>query len=214
VITHVILVVIWDISVHDWKCVRVGEGTVPLAIVIYIDGSFIKHSIPVKPIYITVRNLDSSVSGKAMAWRVLGMLPGFKKSATPNESDDWRRQRRLEMHHACVKHVVDSINNFCDKDVHVLCADNKVKLGYPCLSLDEHCAEWVITGYPRCVAAEDTLTPCAWTGPRWPLTAAAPREAALHAGAPTISSPALKQGTSIEGLLMCSPSWRARRMSC
>ena len=68
----------------------------PLAIVIYIDGSFIKHSIPVKPIYITVRNLDSSVSGKAMAWRVLGMLPGFKKSATPNESDEWRRQRRLE----------------------------------------------------------------------------------------------------------------------
>ena len=66
-------------------------GTVPLAIVIYIDGSFIKHSIPVKPIYITVRNLDSVVSGKAVSWRVLRMLPSFKKSATPNESDDWRR---------------------------------------------------------------------------------------------------------------------------
>ena len=99
-----------------------------------------------------------------MAWRVLGMLPGFKKSATPNESDEWRRQHRLEMHHACVKHVVDSINNFCDKDVHVLCADNKVKLGYTCLSLCVHCGEWVIMGYPRCVAAVDTLTPCAWTG--------------------------------------------------
>ena len=122
--------------------------------------------------------------------------------------------RDAVMHHACVKHVVDSINSFCDKDVHVLCADNKVKLGYPCLSLDEHCAEWVITGYPRCVAAEDTLTPCAWTGPRWPLTAAAPREAALHAGAPTTSLPALQKDASIEGLLMCSPSWRARRMSC
>ena len=61
---------------------RVGDGTVPLAIVIYIDGSFVKHSIPVKPIYITLRNLDSVVSGKAMAWRVLGMLPSFKKSAT------------------------------------------------------------------------------------------------------------------------------------
>ena len=70
---------------------RVGNGTVPLAIVIYIDGSFVKHSIPVKPIYITVRNLDSVVPGKAMAWRVRGMLPSFKKSATPNESDDWRR---------------------------------------------------------------------------------------------------------------------------
>ena len=53
---------------------RVGDGTVPLAIVIYIDGSFVKHSIPgpVKPIYITLRNLDSVVSGKAMAWRVAG----------------------------------------------------------------------------------------------------------------------------------------------
>ncbi len=32
------------------RCVRVGEGTVLLAIVVYIDGSFIKHSIPVKPV--------------------------------------------------------------------------------------------------------------------------------------------------------------------
>ena len=47
--------------------VRVGEGTVPLAIVVYIDGSFVKHKIPVKPIYITVRNLSSVVSGKACA---------------------------------------------------------------------------------------------------------------------------------------------------
>ena len=114
---------------------RVGDGTVPLDIVIYINGSFVKHSIPVKPIYITLRNLDSVVSGKAMAWRVLGMLPSFKKSATPNETDEWRRQRRLGMHHACIKHVVDSINNFCEKDVHVQCADGQVILGYPNLSL-------------------------------------------------------------------------------
>ena len=77
--------------IPDMTVFRVGDGTVSLAIVIYIDGSFIKHSIPVKPIYITVRNLNSVVSGKAMAWRVRGMLPSFKKSATPNESDDWRR---------------------------------------------------------------------------------------------------------------------------
>ena len=36
---------------------RVGVGTAPLAIVVYIDGSFVKHKIPVKPIYVTVRNL-------------------------------------------------------------------------------------------------------------------------------------------------------------
>ena len=28
---------------------RVGEGTVPLAIVVYIDGSFVKHKIPDSP---------------------------------------------------------------------------------------------------------------------------------------------------------------------
>ncbi len=30
---------------------RVGDGTVPLAIVVYIDSSFVKHKIPVKPFY-------------------------------------------------------------------------------------------------------------------------------------------------------------------
>jgi len=64
----------------------------------------------------------------------LGMLPSFKKSATPNETNEWRRQRRLGMHHACIIHVVDSINNFCGKDVHVQCADGQVKAGYPNLS--------------------------------------------------------------------------------
>ena len=58
--------------------VRVGEGTVPLAIVVYIDGSFMKHKIPVKPIYVTVCNLNLAVSGKACAWRVLGMIPREK----------------------------------------------------------------------------------------------------------------------------------------
>ncbi len=31
--------------------VRVGPDCVPVSLVIYIDGSFIKHEIPVKPIY-------------------------------------------------------------------------------------------------------------------------------------------------------------------
>jgi hypothetical protein len=66
-----------------WRCfqigqLRLGDGTVPLAIVIYIDGSFIKNKIAVKPIYITLRNLDSAVSGMSMAWRLLGLLPSLK----------------------------------------------------------------------------------------------------------------------------------------
>ena len=31
--------------------VRFGPNCVPVSLVIYIDGSFIKHGIPVKPIY-------------------------------------------------------------------------------------------------------------------------------------------------------------------
>ena len=60
----------------------------------------------------------------------------MQKSATPNETDEWSRQRpsRLGMHHARIIHVVDSINNFCGKDVHVQCADGQVKAGYPNLS--------------------------------------------------------------------------------
>ena len=29
-------------------------------------------------------------------------------------------------HHACMKHVVDSVNRFCSEDTHVLCADRQV----------------------------------------------------------------------------------------
>ena len=36
--------------IPDMTVFRVRDGTVPLANVIYIDGSFVKHSIPVKPI--------------------------------------------------------------------------------------------------------------------------------------------------------------------
>ncbi len=31
--------------------IRFGEGCTPVSLVIYIDGSFIKHGIPIKPIY-------------------------------------------------------------------------------------------------------------------------------------------------------------------
>ncbi len=96
---------------------KVGDGTVPLAIVLYIDGSLVKHKIPVRPIYITVtvRNLNSVVSGKACAWRILGMMPGLRKSATLAQSVTWRKERRLRLHLACVAHVVDMINRFCGR---------------------------------------------------------------------------------------------------
>ncbi len=99
---------------------------------LYIDGSFVKHKIPVRPIYITVHNLNSVVSGKARAWRVLGMMPSLRKSATLAQSDIWRKERRLRLHpsHACIAHVVDMVNRFCGEDKHILCADGQVHTWY------------------------------------------------------------------------------------
>jgi hypothetical protein len=60
-------------------------------------------------------NMDDEESRRftAMAWQVLGMLPFLKKKATVGQSDAWRAQRRLRLHHACKTHVVDFINKFC-----------------------------------------------------------------------------------------------------
>ena len=85
----------------------------------YIDGSFIKHKIPVKPIYVTVRNLNSVVSGKACAWRVLSMIPSIRKSAT-------LAHRRLRLHHAGLSHIAKMIAKFGKEDMYILCADGKV----------------------------------------------------------------------------------------
>ena len=66
-----------------------------------------------------------------MAWLVVGMirLPILKKCcATLHQAPEWHTQRRLRLNHACMKHVVDSINQFCPKDIKMLmhCADHKV----------------------------------------------------------------------------------------
>ncbi len=48
------------------------------------------HWRPVKPIYITLHNLNSVVSGKMVAWRVLGIMPSLRKSATLEQTDTGR----------------------------------------------------------------------------------------------------------------------------
>ncbi len=97
---------------------------------LYIDGSFVKHKIFVRPIYITVRNHNSVVSGKARTWRVLGVMPSLRKSATRAQSDKWRKESRRRLHHACIAHVVDMVNRFCGEDKHTLCADGQVHTLY------------------------------------------------------------------------------------
>ena len=83
---------------------------------VYIDGSFVKHKISVKPIYITLCNLTSAVSGKASAWRMLGMMPSLRKSATLDQTDTWRKERRLRLRHAGLAHLVEMVTKFASED--------------------------------------------------------------------------------------------------
>ncbi len=54
------------------------------------------------------------------------MMPSLRKSATLAQTDKWRQERRVRLHHACIAHVVDMVNNFCGEDKHVLCVDGQV----------------------------------------------------------------------------------------
>ncbi len=76
-----------------------GDKTVPLAIVLYIDGSFVKHKMPIRPIYMTVQNLNLVVSTEL--------------------------SNTCRLHHACIAHVVDMVNSFCGEDKHILCTDGQ-----------------------------------------------------------------------------------------
>jgi hypothetical protein len=41
------------------------------------------------------------------------------------QSDTWRKERKLRVHYASIAHVVDMVNHFCGDDKHVLCADGQ-----------------------------------------------------------------------------------------
>jgi hypothetical protein len=79
-----------------------------------------KHKIPVKPIYVTLSNLNSIVSAKAAAWLVLGMMPSLRKSTTLAQTDSWLKECRLRLHHAGLAHLVEMMNKFASEDKHVL----------------------------------------------------------------------------------------------
>jgi hypothetical protein len=54
------------------------------------------------------------------------MMPSLRKSATLDQTDTWRKDRRLRLHHACIGHVVEMINKFASEDKYILCADGQV----------------------------------------------------------------------------------------
>jgi hypothetical protein len=160
-----------------------------LAVVVYIDGSYIKHKIPVKPIYVTVRNLNSVVSGKACAWRVLGMMPSLKKSATLAQTDSWRKDRRLRLHHAGLSHIVNMINKFGSEDQHILCADGQVMICIYTYILLYTVIYMYILRYTchRCGAVVPISILSAWTELRLLSTVFAQLVRAQRAGARTVS---------------------------
>ncbi len=54
------------------------------------------------------------------------MTLSLKKSTTLDQTDTWRKDRRLGLHHACIAHVVEMVNSFGSEDKHLLCADWQV----------------------------------------------------------------------------------------
>ncbi len=90
-----------------------------------------QHRIPVKSIYFTVHNLNSVISGKAAlaAWLVLGMMPGLRKSETLEQTDTWRKDSRLRLHHAGISHGIKMVNKFASVEKHLLCTDGQVQMG-------------------------------------------------------------------------------------
>jgi hypothetical protein len=54
------------------------------------------------------------------------MMPSLKKSATLAQTDSWRKDHRLRLHHTGLSHIVNMINKFRSEDKHILCADGKV----------------------------------------------------------------------------------------
>ncbi len=64
-------------------------------------------------------NNDRTVSGKAYAWRLLGMMPGISKAATVAQTSEWRAELRTRLYHSCIDILVAQINDLTGK--HSVC---------------------------------------------------------------------------------------------
>jgi hypothetical protein len=53
------------------------------------------------------------------------MIPSLRKSATLDQTDSWRKDRRLRLHHACIAHVAEMVTKFFSEDKYLLCADGQ-----------------------------------------------------------------------------------------
>ncbi len=62
-------------------------------------------------------NNDRTVSGKAYAWRLLGMMPAISKAATVAQTTEWRAERRTLLYHSCIDILVEQINDLIGRDI-------------------------------------------------------------------------------------------------
>ena len=76
---------------------------------------------------------------KAYAWRPLALLPILKASACRSTDKDWLRNRRLDLYHRSMDHVIADLNDLCSRDIYLRYADNRIRLSrafYHVLVLD------------------------------------------------------------------------------
>jgi hypothetical protein len=84
-------------------------------------------------------NNDRTVMSKAFAWRPLALLPILKASACIETDRDWLVNRRLDLYHRSMDHVIADLNELCSKDMHLRFADDRIRLSrafYHVLVLD------------------------------------------------------------------------------
>ena len=84
-------------------------------------------------------NNDRTVMSKAFAWRPLALLPILKASACAETDKDWLTERRLDLYHRSMDHIIADLNELCSKDIYLRFADNLIRLSrafYHLLVLD------------------------------------------------------------------------------
>ncbi len=70
---------------------------------------------------------DRTVMSKAFAWRPLALLPILKALACSETAKDWLVNRRRDLYHRSMDHVIADLNELCSKDMYIRFADNSIR---------------------------------------------------------------------------------------
>ena len=65
---------------------------------------------------------------KAFAWRPLALLPILKAAECRETQKDWLVNRRLDLYHRSMDHVIADLNELCSNDMYLRFADNRIRL--------------------------------------------------------------------------------------